>query len=248
VGFTLDALGIQSYCFREYRTIPSLIGALRKVALPVVEIYPGHVDYQGDPAAADAAFAEIRRSGIEISAYGGVFLKGDEADNRKLLEMCRRNRIPYLTVVAVEPRAVPQLERLAAEYGVMYCLHNHGRDHQFCSIADVTSFLAKTSPAFGLCNDTAWFLDAKQDPVAAVDACAGRLYGMHFKDFTFDPAGKPVDVIVGSGGLDLPRLARRLKEIDFGGYLSLEYEGNPKNPMPEVLECLAAIRAALRKA
>jgi inosose dehydratase len=248
VGFNPGTLGIQSYCFREFRTIPSLIGALREVALPVVEIYPGHVDYKGDPVAAAAAFAEIRRSGIEISAYGGVFLKDDEADNRRLLEMCKSNRIPYLTVVAVEPKAVPQLERLAAEYGVRYCLHNHGRGHQFCTIADVTSFLATTSPAFGLCNDTAWFLDAKQDPVAAVDACADRLYGVHFKDFTFDESGKPVDVIVGSGGLDLPRLARRLKEIDFGGYLSLEYEGNPKNPMPEVLACLEAIRTAMRTA
>jgi inosose dehydratase len=244
MAFDPATLGIQSYCFREFREIPALIDALKQVRLPAVEIYPGHVDYRDEPGKVDAALAQIRDAGIAVSAYGGVALRNDEADTRRLLEFCRRNGIAYLTVVTVEEEAIGLLERLGSEYGVKYCLHNHGRGFQFCSMADLRAFFARTSKAFGLCNDTAWFLDAGEDPVAAVDAFADRLYGVHLKDFEFDAAGRPVDVIVGRGGLDLPGLMARLKAVGFGGYLCLEYEGNPKDPLPEVLECLAAIRAA----
>ena len=50
-------LGIQSYCFREFKTIRSLIDGLKKVNLPYVEIYPGHIDYRQGPKKTDADLA-----------------------------------------------------------------------------------------------------------------------------------------------------------------------------------------------
>ncbi len=238
-------LGIQSYCFREFRTIPSLIGALKQVSLPFVEIFPGHVDYKHDRGKTDAAIAQIRDAGISVTAYGGVTITKDERDARALCDFVSRNGIHDLSVVTVDEGAIAMLEKLASEYGVRFCIHNHGKGNQFCSFQDVRSFLAKTSRCFGLCNDTAWFLDAGEDPVAAVHEFADRLYGVHVKDFRFDAKGKPIDVIVGTGGLDLPRFMKALKRVGFKGYMSLEYEGNPANPMADVLKCLEAIRAAM---
>lgn len=241
-------LGIQSYCFREFKTIPALIGALKQVSLPFVEIYPGHIDYKEDPKKTDAAIAQIKDSGISVTAYGGVNFSKDERDARKLCDFASRNGIRDLSVVTVDEGAIPMLEKLAGEYRVRYCLHNHGKGNQFCSFQDVRSFLAKTSESFGLCNDTAWFLDAGEDPVAAVREFADRLYGVHVKDFRFDANGKPIDVIVGTGGLDLPLFIKTLRKVGFAGYISLEYEGNPANPMGEVLQCLEAVRAAIKAA
>ncbi len=239
-------LGIQSYCFREFKAIPDLIGALKQVKLPYVEVFPGHIDYRDDPAKTDAAIAQIRDAGISVTAYGGVNFSKDEKDARKLCDFAGRNRIRDLSVVTVDEAAIPMLEKLAKEYRVRYCLHNHGKGNQFCSFQDVKSFLAKTSRSFGLCNDTAWFLDAGEDPVAAVGEFADRLYGVHVKDFRFDQNRKPIDVIVGTGGLDLPGFIKALRKARFAGYMSLEYEGNPANPMAEGLQCLEAVRAAIK--
>jgi hypothetical protein len=37
----------------------------------------------------------------------------------------------------------------------------------------------------------------------------------------------------------------KLNDLDYDGYLSLEYEGNPEDPMPEVIECLQVINRVI---
>jgi sugar phosphate isomerase/epimerase len=50
-------------------------------------------------------------------------------------------------------------------------------------------------------------------------------------------------VIIGTGNLDLPSLMTKLKAIKFSGPLVIEYEGDEKNPVPALKECVAALRA-----
>ena len=44
----------------------------------------------------------------------------------------------------------------------------------------VAQVFASTSPRIGLCLDTAWALDAHEDPVAMAGKFADRLYGVQF--------------------------------------------------------------------
>ena len=77
-----------------------------------------------------------------------------------------------------------------------------------------------------------------------MNAIKKMLYGLHLKDFIFDRAGKPEDVIVGDGNLDLTKLLDFLVSIDYSGYLTLEYEGNPDNPVESLLKCVEKIKQA----
>jgi len=69
-------------------------------------------------------------------------------------------------------------------------------------------------------------------------------FGLHLKDF--DPAKKK-EVIVGQGALDVPGIVTVLKEINFKGYVNLEYELNEQNPTPDMAEGLRALAAAVKK-
>ena len=69
-----------------------------------------------------------------------------------------------------------------------------------------------------------------------------RLYGVHIKDFVFDRAGKPEDVVVGTGNLDLPGLFKAMAEVSFNGSPILEYEGDIENPVPALRQCVEAVR------
>jgi sugar phosphate isomerase/epimerase len=87
-------------------------------------------------------------------------------------------------------------------------------------------------------------LDSGFDPVEIAQKYQKRLYGLHIKDFIFDRAGNPEDVVVGTGNLKLKALADFLKSINFGGYVTLEYEGDAGNPVPALKKCVEEIRAA----
>jgi sugar phosphate isomerase/epimerase len=78
-----------------------------------------------------------------------------------------------------------------------------------------------------------------------VDRYGDRLYGVHLKDFVFDDQGNHEDVIIGTGGLDLPEFLRRLKGVGFDGYMSIEYEGDVDDPLPAVIECVRVITEAI---
>jgi len=80
------------------------------------------------------------------------------------------------------------------------------------------------------------------DPVAWVDEFAGRVYGVHYKDFTFEPNGQWQDVVVGEGTLDLPAFVAALERTNFDGYAVIEYEGDPEDPVPSLQRCVESMR------
>ena len=133
-------------------------------------------------------------------------------------------------------------DKLAQEYDVWLGIHNHGGRHWLGCSTMIAHVLSKCSERIGLCLDTAWALDSREDPVAMAEKFADRLYGLHIKDFVFDRARKPSDVVVGTGNLNLPKLYEALKKMDFNSYAALEYEGDVDNPVPAVSKCVQAVR------
>lgn len=86
-------------------------------------------------------------------------------------------------------------------------------------------------------------MDSREDPTAMTEAFAERLYGVHVKDFVFDRAREPQDVVVGEGNLDLPKLLSLVAAIENLRYIALEYEGDMDNPAPAMTKCVEAVRA-----
>ncbi len=238
-------LGIQSYCFREFKPVTRLIDCLNQVGLGYVEIWPGHLDLAADEQTVRDGLRAFQEAGIGVDAYGVVGLGGDAEKDRRIARWCKEAGVKAISVGGVPDAAVQPVEDLCDEFDLKVAVHNHGHRHDFGSFDVLEDLFKRTSSSVGLCLDTAWALDSGEDPVAAVDRFADRLYGVHLKDFTFNEDSKPEDVIIGTGGLDLPALMERLEAVDFNGYLSLEYEGNPEDPMDEVQECMRAVKDAI---
>jgi sugar phosphate isomerase/epimerase len=238
-------LGIQSYCFRKFLPMPELVSALEEAGLSTVEIWPEHLHWKLARPEREAALALLKQNGISVSAYGAVNFEDDEGAARPIFAFAQELGIKWLTTTWVAPDAYALVDRLSEEHGVKVAIHNHGRDHHYGTFDQVQEVFSHTSPRFGLCLDTAWFLDAGCDPVEAIDVFQDRLQGVHLKDFVFDDQGGHQDVIIGTGGLDLPLFMQRLRDVGFDGYLSIEYEGDPDNPLPQVQECVRVIQEVI---
>jgi sugar phosphate isomerase/epimerase len=243
-----NELAVQSWCFRHFKQNENCIAQVKASGLDRIELSAAHVDF-AKPETFDAVIGLYQRSGVRIVSIGAVGFDTNAAAMRNYFEFLRKAGTRFIAVmfrIAAVPEAYRLAERLAEEYDVRLGIHNHGGRHWQGSAEILAHVFAHTSPRIGLCLDTAWALDSGEDPVAMAERFGERLYGLHLKDFVFDRARRPKDVVVGTGNLDLGRLKQTLAKVRFDGIPVLEYEGDVENPTPAVRQCAEAVRKAMK--
>jgi inosose dehydratase len=240
----IDRLAIQSWCFRGFKSHQQVIDALFACGLKNLEISNAHVNpFEQDAEELAGVLAIYRKAGVNITSTGLFYVVPEEAKSRRVFEFVRLCGVRAFTA-GVEKGCFDLAEELAHEYGVQLAIHNHGRLHRHGPAWALEDVLASTGEGVGLCLDTAWMLDSGNDPVAFAAQHAARIYGVHIKDFVFDRAGKPSDVVVGQGNLKLREFLAALRKADFQGFLTLEYEGDVHDPVPATRQCVEAVRQA----
>lgn len=235
--------GIQSWCFRGFKTLDDVLPRLKSCGANVVELSGVHGNFL-NPTEADAIVAKCRAAGVRIASIGVERFTGNVARERALGEFMRKAGASVISV-DFAPDAGTEVwraaERVAEEYDLKLAIHNHGGRHWLGNAQMLAQVFATTSSRIGLCLDTAWALDAHEDPIAMAEKFADRLYGLHVKDFVFDRAGKPTDVVIGEGNLDLPRLLKLVEANDRVASVIIEYEGDVENPVPVLTKCVQKI-------
>jgi inosose dehydratase len=242
-----SVLGVQSFCFREFRDNSATAQMVKDLGLGAIELCGVHVDFQ-NPAAWAGVIAAYRAKGVSIVATGVNGISGKEKEDRNLFEFLKAAGARLMTVDFPTDgldAALASAEKLSEQYGVRLAIHNHGGRHWLGCSQTLAHVFKRSSSRIGLCLDTAWALDSGEDPVAMVERFKDRLYALHLKDFVFDRARKPEDVVVGTGNLNLKKLDAALKSIGFSGASIIEYEGDAKSPMAAMQKCAEAIRKEL---
>lgn len=228
-------LAIQTWCLRGFTDSRAAARMVAELGLAQIELARPHAG-DADPFAA---------AGIAIVSTGVVQLAGDAEAMRASLELARRLGIGLVSVdfpPAFSSSAFRTASQVAGELGLRLAVHNHGGGHWLGSQAMLELLLQSTGPEIGVMLDTAWAIDARADPIELARLAGDRLYGVHVKDFVYRQGREPIDVVVGTGNLDLPGLAAALDRIGFDGPLILEYEGDVHDPMPALQRCVQAMR------
>jgi sugar phosphate isomerase/epimerase len=244
VNVITDRLAVQSYCFRGFKDGAAVARMTRQIGVAAVELFTGHADFD-QPQAFDTVIETYRGAGVEIVSIGVERIGTDETKARRRFEFLRRCGVALMSVDFSPddaPRCYLLAESLADEYDVRLAIHNHGGRHWLGSAQMLGHVLARTSPRIGLCLDTAWALDAGEDPVEMVKRFGDRLYAVHVKDFVFDRARRPRDAVIGTGNLDLSALCDALHEVKFDGPAILEYEGDVDDPVPALRQCVEVVQ------
>ena len=240
------SLGIQSWSLRAFSENREVAAKIKECGLNAVELCDIHVDF-GRPETFGEVIAAYRESQVEILSIGVATLAADRVHERNLFDFMRASGAQCMNVT-FEPETFEQAlvtaQGLADQYDVRLAIHNHGGRDWLGSARMLQYVLSQCNERIGLCLDTGWALDSGEDPVAMARQFAGRVYGIHVKDFTFDRAGKPTDVVAGSGNLDLAELKAVLGQKGFDGYAAIEYEGDVNAPAPAITRCVEAVKKA----
>ena len=239
-------LGVQSYCFRKFRDNKVVARMVRDCGLDRIELCGVHCDFTDVFKFRDVV-ATYRDAGVQICSIGVQGMNNDASKERNFFEFIKMAGANLISV-DFSPESVPEAyrtaEKLADEYDVKLAIHNHGSRHWLGSEQMLNYVFKNTSSRIGLCLDTAWALDSREDPLHLVEKFKERIYIVHLKDFIFDRSAKPQDVILGEGNLNLKGLLEVLDKNSFSGEAVIEYEGDVENPVPAIKKCVEAVSKA----
>jgi sugar phosphate isomerase/epimerase len=236
-------MGIQSYSLRHL-DLDACLEATAGFGLHHIELFGAHLSVGSSAALISETLKKARRLDIAISAHGVNSFTSDHEANRRVFEMANLAGIRNLSAdPANDEETFASLEKLVDEFGVRIAIHNHGPSHVWGTIEPLLQALQGLHPRIGVCADLGHFIRAGVDPIAAIRAFEGRLFGVHLKDFDA-PRGDARNVIIGRGVLNLKATFAALREVGFpaDGALSLEYE--QRDPEEDIRECLAAASTA----
>jgi len=238
--------GVQSYCFRHFKDNTVVAEKVRGIGLDRIELCGVHADFN-DPKAFGDVVSIYRQAGVSVISIGVQTFNGDDGE-RAWFESAAAAGARYISAhfrIDTFLKAIPKVRQWSREFGIRVGIHCHG-GYMFGGQVDVLEYLLSLGgPEIGLCIDTAWCMQIGPHlgkPVEWAKRFAGRIYGIHYKDFVFEGNGQWRDVVVGEGNLDLPAFVAALDEGGFDGMAVIEYEADVENPDPALRNCVESMR------
>ena len=212
-------LGVQSFTYREF-DVSGMCRALSGTGVSAVELCHEHVTPASDPDAVDGVREALASAGLDVCGYGVVdFEAGDEDEVRETLLSS------------------------AAEFGLDLTIHNHGPGATYATVDEVASVLdAADDDRLGACVDTGHYFRSGETPADVIPRLGDRVLALHLKDFV----DEETEAVPGNGQLDVAELLALLnEETSLSEPLVVEYEADPENPTPAVVEAVEAVERAM---
>jgi len=244
-------ISVQCWSFKEF-TLFEAIEMAAAGGMGGVEVFPGqrlggdHGDLKFGPELPDdkiqAVIDHLKEHNLVAYNFGVSGISKDEAEARKVFEMAKKLGLYGVTTESIE--AIDTLEKLAAEYDIKVCYHNHPKrpmykmwdpDFVFDSVKD-------RHPNVGICADIGHWATSGLDPLEVIRKIAPRVHSFHMKDRESIEKWSH-DRPFGTGVIDNIAILDEVRKHGFAGNVSIEYEHNWKRNLPEVAQCAGYLRA-----
>lgn len=240
-------LAIQSYSFNRF-PLTEALDKTKELGVKYIEVYPGHKlgEEWGDKVFGFDMDAQTRQqikdlaasNGIKIIATG-VFVTDNSADWKKMFAFAKDMDMEFITC---EPalKDWDLVENLSKQYGIKVSVHNHPQPSDYWSPDLLLAAIGTRIKDIGSCSDVGHWKREGLDQIECLKKLNGRIISLHFKDIAEKEEGETEqhDVIWGRGILDVKQMLITLKEQNFKGVFSIEYEYNWDNSLPDIRQCI----------
>ncbi len=246
------AIGCQAYTFNHF----TVFEAIEKTAAAggkVIEFFPGQKlskeqpDVKWDHNASDEVIAKVQAKlaehKIKAVNYGVVGIPTEEDEARKIFLFAKKLGLRAVTTESFE--AIDTIEKMVKEYDIKVGFHDHPRvqakpTYRMWDPYFILELTKGRDERIGACADTGHWQTSGINPVWAVRTLKGRIISSHMKDkLDYGPSH---DVPYGTGVGEIGRVLDELKAQGFDGNISIEYEHNWDNSLPEVTKCIDFVR------
>ena len=237
-------LGVASYSLRNFPR-QQAIEMTRSLGVRYINFKSVHLDYNAPPNEFASARAQLAAAGLELVGGGMITFETDTDDGlKKYFGYAKAAGMPII-VCTCKASMLPRIEKFARQYDIKIAIHNHGpEDPNFPSPYDVLKAVKGMDPRIGLCIDWGHTVRAGADVVRATADAGARLHDMHAKDLR-DFSSADSQCVVGEGKMPVAEIFRQLRSMRYPGYVNLEYEIEPDNPLPGMKQSMAYMRGAI---
>lgn len=169
---------------------------------------------------------------------GSIYLAGGKtiAGWKKDFDIAKEFGVKFVTA---EPPITmwDSVDSLAGLYGMKVALHEHWKGVSSYWHPDSVLAAIVGHPNFGACADLGHWPKSGIDPVEAVKKLAGHILIIHLKDIAEMNNPKLLDVPVGTGIVNFPKVFEELKKQYFNGYIYIERDSvDARGNVPSVIQ------------
>jgi len=167
----------------------------------------------------------------------------------------------YFDMIPEYAKKVTEVSEYAKQFGIKTCTENHGYISQDADRVIALKEAVK-SDNFGLLCDFGNFMCADETSIESVAKVAKYAIHVHAKDFKYKskdevaecPAGffptrggnYLCGCALGDGVVNVPKCVEIIKEANYNGYITLEFEGPFNDPLDEIKKGFALLKNAIK--
>ncbi|MDR2534391.1 MAG: sugar phosphate isomerase/epimerase [Tannerellaceae bacterium] len=174
-------------------------------------------------------------------AVGPIYMRS-EADVDNAFEYAKRVGVKLIVAVP-NYELLPYVDKKVKAYDFRIAIHLHGPDIKtYPDATDVWENTKNLDARMGMCLDIGHDLRNGCDPVADLLKYHSRVFDIHIKDVTDSTkAGRSIEF--GRGLIDFPSFVKALRQVNYTGSCSLEYEKDMKDPFIGIAESIGYFKA-----
>ncbi|MBI3879669.1 MAG: sugar phosphate isomerase/epimerase, partial [Verrucomicrobia bacterium] len=158
-------------------------------------------------------------------------------------------------ITTEDVKNIDVIEKLVKEFDIKVGYHEHakrmkkGADGQMVEDKNyqvwdpnfILALVKDRDARIGACADTGHWQTSGLVPLDCIKILKGRIVSLHLKERTKIGEHLP-DAIYGTGVSDTAAVLAELKKQKFDGHISIEYENNWDNNVPDIKQCIDFVR------
>lgn len=235
-------VGLASYTLRKY-SIDQLIEICKRLAIKDVAFKSFHLPLDASDSEIMATSVKMKAAGLNLYGGGVIYMKTED----EVKNAFRYAKAAGMKLIIGVPNheLLPIAEKYVKETDIRLAIHNHGPgDNVYPTPATVYDKIEKLDKRIGLCIDIGHVVRLGMDPIEAIKKYGHRMFDMHLKDVDGIVA-KSESIQIGRGVINIPKVLKTLKDVNYQGVMSIEYEKDADNAEGGLSESVGYVRGIL---
>lgn len=235
-------IGLASYTLRKY-SVDQLIAICKRLNIKEVALKNFHLSLDASDSEILTTISKLKGAGLNIYGGGVIYMK-NEAEVKNAFRYAKAAGMKMIIGVP-NHELLPLVEKYVKENDIKLAIHNHGPgDEVYPTPASVYDKIVNLDKRIGLCIDIGHVVRLGMNPIEAIKKYGHRMYDMHLKDVDGTVA-KSESIQIGRGVIDMPKLMKTLKDVNYQGVMSIEYEKDADNAEGGLAESVGYVRGIL---